>query len=120
MLKMCLIMLREISCYFLKLLSSCVFCFMTPFAFLLLQEKWFEVPGALQDGSEPLGIHGHRLRHEGVRLEPGQGLRLREGAAHRHQAQPQLHAAAGGIPRDPAGQVSGRSDLDLPILSRNT
>lgn len=69
------------------------------------------MPGALQDGSEPLGVHGDRLRHEGVRLEPGQGVRLREGAAHGHQAQPQLYAAARGIPRDPAGQVSGKMTL---------
>lgn len=72
------------------------------------------MPGALQDGSEPLGLHSDCLCHEGVRLEPGQGLRLREGAAHGHQAQPQLHAAAGGVPGDPAGQVGAGIDPQYP------
>lgn len=65
--------------------------------FVLLQEEPLQVPGALQDGREPLGIHRHRLRHEGVRLVPGKGLQLREAEAQHHTAQRRLHAAAAGV-----------------------
>ncbi|KAK6295762.1 hypothetical protein J4Q44_G00334750 [Coregonus suidteri] len=47
---------------------------------------------------ESLCLHGDSLRHEGVRLGPREGLRLRQGASHRHQAQPLFHEAAGGVP----------------------
>lgn len=63
------------------------------------------MPGALQNGREPLSGHCHRLRHEGVWLGAEQGLRLCEGASGRDQAQPLLHETAGGISGHPDGQV---------------
>lgn len=66
-------------------------------------------PGArpLQDGSQPLGRHCGRLRHEAVRLEPGAGPAPRAGAPAHRSPEPWLSAPAADLPGHPDCQVRG-------------
>lgn len=72
---------------------------------LVPQEKPLKVSGTLQNGRQPVGVHGHRLRHEGVRLVAGEGLQLRQAEEEHHAAQRRVHEAAGRVRGHPGRQV---------------
>ena len=59
-----------------------------------LQEEPLQVPGPLQNGRQSLGFHRHSLRDEGIRLDPGESLQLREAETQHHAPQRGLYEAA--------------------------
>lgn len=59
-----------------------------------LQKKSFQVPGPLQNGRQPICIHGHSLCDEGIWLAPGESVQLCEAEAKHRAAQRRLYEAA--------------------------
>jgi hypothetical protein len=58
------------------------------------QKEPFQMPGPLQNGRQPICIHGHSLRNEGIWLATGESVQLREAEAEHRTAQRRLHEAA--------------------------